>query len=123
MRVVRLTLPLYCQPPLNEWRRWDWAKRVTLRKVVAQEMAVAVQTAFGHSRIEPMQKALVTATYHFPNKSHRNLANYSLKFVADALVLHGVLVSDDFKHCEEVVRMGDVETPGRIEIEVEEVGS
>lgn len=126
MRVLTFSLPLACQPSLNEWRRWHWARRAKHQREVADRVAMEVMVArraTGEPRMQPAyQKAIVTATFHFPSKARRDPSNYSLKFVADALVTNGVLTDDDFNHCEEVVRMGDVAKPGHIEIVVEEVG-
>lgn len=121
MRVLRFSLPLSCQPSLNEWRRWHWARRAKHQRSVADDVFVALLMAQWSAAMAPMQKARVTATFHFPSKARRDPSNYSLKFVADALVTNGVLVDDDFRHCEEVVRMGNVARPGYIEIEVREV--
>ena len=119
-RVLLFTLPLDCQPSLNAWRRWHWAVRARHQREVADAVLVATRTAGWVNGSTPLSKARVTAVFHFPSNVQRDPSNYSLKFVADALVACGVLVDDDFLHMEEVVRMGHVAKPGYIEIRVEE---
>lgn len=126
LRVLRFTLPLDCQPSLNEWRRWHWAKRAKHQREVAERVAMEVVLARAGAREPrhqpPMERARLTAIFHFPTKARRDPSNYSLKFVADALVTANVLVDDDFTHLEEIVRMGGVAKPGHIEVEIEEIG-
>ena len=125
MRTLTISLPLACQPSLNEWRRWHWARRAKHQREVADRVAyevlIAREQAGEPRHQEPMRKARLTAVYHFPTKARQDPSNRSQKFTGDALVACGVLVDDDFAHLEEVVRMGEVEKPGRIEIVVEEV--
>lgn len=125
MRTCAFTLPLSCQPSLNEWRRWHWSKRSRHQTAVARDVGfrvlIARRSAKGPRMQPPMEKARVTATFHFPTKARRDPSNYSLKFVADALVTNGVIVDDDFTHMEEIVRVGEVDKEGRIDILVEEI--
>lgn len=132
MRTVVFTLGLRSQPSLNEWRRWHWARRAKHQRAVAEEVILLCRQAGWRFGSQPMQRARVTLTYHFPTDARRDPGNYGGKFILDALKTPrptvrgswtmgaGVIDDDDFKHCEEVVRLGDVAKPGYIEVEVVE---
>lgn len=70
---------------------------------------------------KPLEKAVVTLTYYFPDKRRRDSDNYAGKLILDGLVRAGIIVDDSFDH----VQLGlcgryDKENP-RTEIEVEEI--
>lgn len=46
--------------------------------------------------IKPIDKAIVSVHYIFPDKRRRDLDNYSGKFLYDALVKCGVLTDDNY---------------------------
>ena len=70
----------------------------------------------------PIEKARVTITYYFGNRTRRDPDNFSGKMILDPLVREGILKDDSFNNIELVLR-AFVDKNKRTEIEVEEVNN
>lgn len=55
----------------------------------------------------PIERAIVTLTYHFADGRRRDPDNYAGKMILDGLVQAGVLRDDSFGHIELRLRQGE----------------
>ncbi len=71
---------------------------------------------------KPMEKAVVTLRYHFPDKRRRDPDNYSGKMILDGLVRSGIIRDDSFDCIRLQLACGgyDKQSP-RTEIYLEEI--
>jgi len=115
--MIRIEVP-GIPPSLNELKRmhyhqWnrtkrDWAYRIAL-------MSRRLRPP------KPLDRAVVTLIYHFPDRRRRDPDNFSGKFILDPLVSEGFIVDDSFDHIELRHKKGkpDKRNP-RVVIEIEE---
>lgn len=54
----------------------------------------------------PIERAIVTLTYHFANRVRRDPDNYAGKMILDGLVRAGILLDDSFANIELRLRQG-----------------
>jgi crossover junction endodeoxyribonuclease RusA len=113
-------------PTLNEYRRQHPMQQYREKQDWQVRTMGAFWDAYG-ATVKPtaMEKARVTATFHYPDRRRRDPdgAAASLKGVLDGLVAVGLLADDDFDHVELVVRRGEPDKARpRVEVLVEEVG-
>ena len=72
---------------------------------------------------KPIERAIVTLTYHFADKRRRDPDNYAGKMILDGLVQAGILRDDSFGHIELRLRQGEPDRRNQrtvIEIEATE---
>ena len=80
-----------------------------------------IKAAIKEKPKEPLQKAVVTITYYFPDRRRRDPDNYSGKFILDPLVSEGVLSDDSFSVVTLVLKADVDKRNPRTEITVEAV--
>ena len=56
---------------------------------------------------QPIERAIVTLTYHFADKRRRDPDNYAGKMILDGLVQAGILRDDSFGHIELRLKQGE----------------
>lgn len=86
----------------EEKQRWHWL----------------IKCAIKERPKKPIEKAVVSITYYFKNKTRRDPDNYSGKMLLDPLVKEGILVDDSFKNITLVLAAGHDKDNPRTEIEV-----
>lgn len=118
LRRIAINLPADCQPSLNEWRRWHWARRHRHQGYVSDLVTIAALQALW--RGGPMERAVVSVTYHLPPGPRRDPDNYSPKFILDGLRAAAIIRDDDARHITLDVRIGEPRRPGEIAVMVEE---
>jgi Holliday junction resolvase RusA-like endonuclease len=75
--------------------------------------------AAGRPPAKPLQKAIVTITYFFPDKRRRDPDNYSGKMILDPLTREGYITDDSFDHVELRLVGSYDKKNSRTEIEIE----
>lgn len=58
---------------------------------------------------KPLEKAIVTLTYHFKDNIRRDPDNYSGKMILDGLTAAGIIVDDSFNNIELRIKRGDTD--------------
>lgn len=89
---------------------------------IKEEWHWRIKSAIKTKPKKPIEKAIVTITYHFPDKRRRDPDNYSGKMLLDPLVREGIIADDSFKHISLVLKCGEPDRNNpKTEIEVYEV--
>ena len=103
-------------PSLNRFngRQNQWEYRAVKAEWTQRVWAMAKQ---GRVR-EPLEKAVVTITYYFPDARRRDPDNYCGKLLLDGLTKAGVIKDDDFNHITLVLRGAVDHQDPRTEVEV-----
>lgn len=105
---------------LNEFmgRNNEWEYRAQKRE---WEQLVCVYCRPRPSK--PIDRAIVTLTFHFKTKARHDPDNYigGAKPLMDGLVRSGIIKDDSFSCIELVAREGEKDKNGRIDILIEEV--
>ena len=71
---------------------------------------------------QPLEKVVITITYHFKDKRKRDPDNYSGKMILDGLKTAGIIIDDNFDVITLVLRKGEADKlRPRTIIEVEEI--
>lgn len=115
--MLEYTIP-YVPPSLNQFagRGNTWEYRA-LKKRWA-ELAVIYCRPRPQ---EPIERAIVTLTYHFADARRRDPDNYAGKMILDGLVRAGILLDDSFNNIELRLRQGEPDRQNqRTVIEIEE---
>lgn len=91
---------------------------------IKKQWAMLIRLAVGRNKPKkPIEKAIVTITYFFPNRIRRDPDNYAGKFINDGLVKSGILKDDSFSNIKLVLN-GDYDKDNpRTEIEIVEVAN
>ena len=114
------TVNYQTQPSVNVWKKWHWAQFNAHAKKVDEAVRLTLLAAKWKG--PPIERAKVDFVYYFPSAGANDKDNRASKFVQDSLVTCGVLMADDFAHCESNVVYGGVDHKNpRIEVVVEEV--
>ena len=115
--MLEYTIP-YVPPSLNQFagRGNTWEYRA-LKKRWA-ELAVIYCRPRPQ---EPIERAIVTLTYHFADARRRDPDNYAGNMILDGLVRAGILLDDSFNNIELRLRQGEPDRKNqRTVIEIEE---
>lgn len=107
-------------PSLNKFagRKNEWAYRAQ-----KQEMESLVYAYCRPTPPEPIEKAVVTLTFHFKTRQRHDPDNYAggSKPILDGLVKSGIILDDSFDCIDLCVKQGEPDKNGRTDICVEEV--
>lgn len=110
------TIP-YIPPSMNKYKGrsniWEWRKDKT-------EWEQLVKLFCRPAPKEPVSKCVLIITYYFKSRQRRDPNNYDGQFITDGLVKSGIIVDDDFKHIELVLRGGYDKKNPRTEICIKE---
>lgn len=115
--IILIRLP-FIPPSFNRVAgRNEWEYREQKKRITEHVRLLALQ----HRPKTPIDKAIVTIRYYFPDARRRDPDNYSGKFLLDGLTKAGIIVDDSFNHI--TLRLEAYCDPARprTEIVVEEV--
>lgn len=101
--MLKYTIP-YVPPSLNKFagRKNTWEYRA-YKKHWAELVAI-----YCRPRPQaPIERSIVTLTYHFVDARRRDPDNYSGKMITDGLVRASILLDDSFNNIELRLRQGE----------------
>ena len=114
--VIRIEVP-GIPPSLNDLKRMHFHQWNRTKKEWADRIAIVAR---GKRPPQPVEKAIGTLSYHFPDRRRRDPDNFSGKFIMDPLVAEGFLVDDSFDHVELRHKKGEPDKKNpRVVIEIE----
>lgn len=89
-------------PPSNNQYigRTNYREYQRVKKEWAEHVALCCRLAACGCPSQPLRRAVVTLTYHFPDKRRRDPDNFSGKMLLDGLVHAGILADDSFDNID-----------------------
>jgi len=118
-----MTITLSGVPPsLNRFAGRENSREYRDSKDTWTRLAWAGARAAGAGAKPPPEKALVTITYHFPDRRRRDPDNYCGKVLLDGLTKARAIRDDSFDHISLLLRQGPCDGKARTVIRIDSIG-
>ena len=117
MKIVLKGIPPSLNATAGRSNVWEYRRD----KAMWTHMVCMACKANKNRPTQPFERAEVTITYYFGNRSRHDADNYAGKYLLDGLTAAGVIVDDDLRHISTKIVGGYDKANPRTEIVVEEI--